>query len=88
MTWASGFLQALYWHSRPSNPPIKKDQTMKNFCVTAKETIYYTKFIKCEDEETLKKYSQSGDVLFDDEDITDTDDFELCDIEEMSFVNS
>lgn len=68
---------------------IKKDQTMKNFCVTAKETIYYTKFIECEDEETLKKYIQSGDVLFDYDDIkTDGDNFELCDIEEMSFVNS
>ena len=62
---------------------------MKNFCVTAKETIYYTKFIKCEDEETLKKYIQSGDVLFDYDDITgEGGDFELCDIEEMSFVNS
>ena len=43
---------------------------------------------KCEDEETLKKYIQSGDVLFDYDDITDGGDFELCDIEEMSFVNS
>ena len=61
---------------------------MKNFCVTAKETIYYTKFFECEDEETLKKYIQSGDVLFDNENITGGDNFELCDIEEMSFVNS
>lgn len=62
---------------------------MKNFCVTAKETIYYTKFIECEDEETLKNYIQSGDVLFDYDDITGGGgDFELCDIEEMSFVNS
>ena len=62
---------------------------MKNFCVTAKETIYYTKFFECEDEETLKNYIQSGDVLFDYDDITGGGgDFELCDIEEMSFVNS
>ena len=61
---------------------------MKNFCITAKETIYYTKFIECEDEESLKKYIQNGDVLFDNEDITDGEDFELCDIEEMSVLNS
>jgi len=61
---------------------------MKNFCITAKETIYYTKFIECEDEESLKKYIQNGDVLFDNEDITDGEDFELCDIEEMSALNS
>ena len=61
---------------------------MKNFCITAKETIYYTKFVECEDEESLKKYIQNGDVLFDNEDITDGEDFELCDIEEMSVLNS
>ena len=61
---------------------------MKNFCITAKETIYYTKFVECEDKESLKKYIQNGDVLFDNEDITDGEDFELCDIEEMSVLNS
>jgi hypothetical protein len=55
---------------------------MKTFYVTAKETIYYTKFVECEDEDSLKKYIQNGDVLFNNEDITDGEDFELCDITE------
>ena len=55
---------------------------MKTFCVTAKETIYYTKFVQCESEEQLKKLLQTGDILFDHQEITDNDDFEICDIEQ------
>jgi hypothetical protein len=55
---------------------------MKTFIVSAQETIYYTKFVQCESEQVLRKLLQTGDILFNMEDITDGDDFELLDIEE------
>ena len=61
---------------------------MKNFRITAKETIYYTEFVQCESEEQLKKLLQTGDIIFEHQEITDNNDFEICEIEEMSVLNS
>ena len=56
---------------------------MKKYRVTASEIVYYMKNVESENEEELRSLIQSGDVMFDNEDIVDGGDFELVDIEEI-----
>ena len=56
---------------------------MKKYRVYASEIVYYMKNVESENEEELRSLIQSGDVMFDKEDIVDGRDFELIDIEEI-----
>ena len=56
---------------------------MKKYRVYASEIVYYMKNVESENEEELRSLIQSGDVMFDNEDIVDGGDFELIDIEEI-----
>ena len=56
---------------------------MKKYRVYASEIVYYMKNVESENEEELRSLIQSGDVMFDKEDIVDGRDFELVDIEEI-----
>ena len=56
---------------------------MKKYRVYASEIVYYMKNVESENEEELRSLIQSGDVMFDSEDIVDGGDFELIDIEEI-----
>ena len=56
---------------------------MKKYRVYASEIIYYMKNVESENEEELRSLIQSGDVMFDNEDIVDGGDFELVNIEEI-----
>ena len=56
---------------------------MKKYRVTASEIVYYMKNVESENEEELRSLIQSGDVMFDNEDIVDGGDFELINIEEI-----
>ena len=56
---------------------------MKKYIVYASEIVYYMKNVESENEEELRSLIQSGDVMFDKEDIVDGGDFELIDIEEI-----
>ena len=56
---------------------------MKKYIVFASEIVYYMKNVESENEEELRSLIQSGDVMFDKEDIVDGRDFELVDIEEI-----
>jgi hypothetical protein len=56
---------------------------MKKYRVYASEIVYYMKNVEFENEEELRSLIQSGDVMFDNEDIVDGGDFELVDIEEI-----
>jgi len=55
---------------------------MKNFWVTARETIRYSKLVQAESKEDLQKKLISSDILFEDSDIDFAENFEVCDIEE------
>jgi hypothetical protein len=56
---------------------------MKKYRIYASEIVYYMKDIESESEEELRSLIQSGDVMFDGEDIVDGGDFELIDIKEI-----
>ena len=56
---------------------------MKKYRVYASEIVYYMKNVESENEEELRSLIQSGDVMFDNEDIVDGGDFKLVDIEEI-----
>ena len=56
---------------------------MKKYRVYASEIVYYMKNVESENEEELRSLIQSGDVMFDNEDIVDGRDFELVEIEEI-----
>ena len=56
---------------------------MKKYRVYASEIVYYIKNVESENEEELRSLIQSGDVMFDNEDIVDGGDFELINIEEI-----
>ena len=56
---------------------------MKKYRVYASEIVYYMKNVESENEEELRSLIQSGDVMFDEEDIVDGRDFELINIEEI-----
>ena len=56
---------------------------MKKYIVYASEIVYYMKNVESENEEELRSLIQSGDVMFDNEDIVDGRDFELVEIEEI-----
>ena len=56
---------------------------MKKYIVYASEIVYYMKNVESENEEELRSLIQSGDVMFDNEDIVDGGDFELINIEEI-----
>ena len=56
---------------------------MKKYRIHANEIVYYMKDVESESEEELRSLSQSGDVMFDNEDIVDGGDFELVNIEEI-----
>ena len=56
---------------------------MKKYRVYASEIVYYMKNVESENEEELRSLIQSGDVMFDNEDIVDGGDFELVNIEEI-----
>jgi hypothetical protein len=55
---------------------------MKNFWVTARETIRYSKLVQAESKEDLQKKLINSDILFEDSDIDFAENFEICDIEE------
>jgi hypothetical protein len=59
------------------------DRIMKKYRVYASEIVCYMKNVESENEEELKSLIQSGDVMFDNEDIVDGGDFELVNIEEI-----
>jgi hypothetical protein len=59
------------------------DRIMKKYIVYANEIVYYMKNVESENEEELRSLIQSGDVVFDNEDIVDARDFELVEIEEI-----
>ena len=56
---------------------------MKKYRIHANEIVYYMKDVESESEEELRSLIQSGDVMFDNEDIVDGGDFELVNIEEI-----
>jgi hypothetical protein len=55
---------------------------MKKFSVMAREIIYYEKTIECESEEELRDLLRMGEIMFNDRDISFSDNFELDSIVE------
>jgi len=55
---------------------------MKKFSVMARETVYYEKTIECESECELRKLLGMGEIMFNDKDISFSDNFEIESIEE------
>jgi len=55
---------------------------MKKFIIRASETVYYWKEIQANSKEELGDDISRGEILFDNDDIVEGDDFELIDIQE------
>ena len=56
---------------------------MKKFIIRASETVYYWKEVQANSEQELRDDISKGEILFDNDDIVEGDDFELIDIEEI-----
>ena len=57
---------------------------MPKFMVYAKEVVYYMNSVEADNEDQVKEMLKDGDFVFDGSDITDGENFEILEIEEIT----